>query len=91
MAKEIDLVEIGANWYLDDLPPMMFMKASPRTFAGDSLSVAQPGSETTEAASGIDETIADAFMLEVARPHVLTRDAGTTGTTPWIEREDADA
>ena len=24
--KEIDLVEIGANWYVDDLPPMMFMK-----------------------------------------------------------------
>lgn len=28
---EIDLVEIGANWYLDDLPPMMFMKASPNS------------------------------------------------------------
>lgn len=26
--REIDLVEIGANWYVDDLPPMMFMKAS---------------------------------------------------------------
>jgi peptidoglycan-N-acetylglucosamine deacetylase len=24
--KEIDLVEIGANWYVDDLPPMLFMK-----------------------------------------------------------------
>jgi peptidoglycan-N-acetylglucosamine deacetylase len=24
--KEIDLVEIGANWYVDDLPPMMFIK-----------------------------------------------------------------
>lgn len=24
--KEIDLVEVGANWYVDDLPPMMFMK-----------------------------------------------------------------
>ncbi|MEB4614715.1 polysaccharide deacetylase family protein [Leucobacter sp. M11] len=29
--SEIDLVEIGANWYLDDLPPMMFMKASPNS------------------------------------------------------------
>src|ERR687890_381018 len=29
--KEIDLVEIGANWYLDDLPPMMFIKASPNS------------------------------------------------------------
>lgn len=28
---EIDLVEIGANWYLDDLPPMMYMKASPNS------------------------------------------------------------
>lgn len=27
----IDLVEICANWYLDDLPPMMFMKASPNS------------------------------------------------------------
>lgn len=26
-----DLVEIGANWYLDDLPPMMFMKAAPNS------------------------------------------------------------
>ena len=26
-----DLVEIPANWYLDDLPPMMFVKASPNS------------------------------------------------------------
>jgi hypothetical protein len=42
-------------------------------------------------ASGIEEAMADAFTLEVARPHLLTRVAGTAGTTPWIEREDADA
>ncbi len=29
--QEIELVEIGANWYVDDLPPMMFMKASPNS------------------------------------------------------------
>ncbi len=29
--QEIDLVEIGANWYVDDLPPMLFMKASPNS------------------------------------------------------------
>lgn len=29
--EERDLVEIGANWYLDDLPPMMFMKAAPNS------------------------------------------------------------
>ena len=29
--KEIDLVEIGANWYMDDLPPMMFMKKVPNS------------------------------------------------------------
>lgn len=29
--KEINLVEIGANWYVDDLPPMMFIKASPNS------------------------------------------------------------
>jgi peptidoglycan/xylan/chitin deacetylase (PgdA/CDA1 family) len=29
--KEIDLVEIGANWYVDDLPPMLFIKASPNS------------------------------------------------------------
>jgi peptidoglycan/xylan/chitin deacetylase (PgdA/CDA1 family) len=26
--EETDLIEIPANWYLDDLPPMMFIKAS---------------------------------------------------------------
>jgi peptidoglycan-N-acetylglucosamine deacetylase len=26
-----DLVEIPANWYLDDLPPMMFVKSSPNS------------------------------------------------------------
>jgi hypothetical protein len=26
--RETGLVEIPANWYLDDLPPMMFIKAS---------------------------------------------------------------
>lgn len=29
--SEIDLVEIGANWYVDDLPPMMFMKGNPNS------------------------------------------------------------
>jgi peptidoglycan/xylan/chitin deacetylase (PgdA/CDA1 family) len=29
--KETDLVEIPANWYLDDLPPMMFIKAAPNS------------------------------------------------------------
>lgn len=29
--QEIDIVEIGANWYVDDLPPMMFMKAAPNS------------------------------------------------------------
>jgi hypothetical protein len=29
--KEADLVEIGANWYVDDLPPMMFIKKSPNS------------------------------------------------------------
>lgn len=27
----VDLVEIAANWYLDDLPPMMFIKKSPNS------------------------------------------------------------
>ncbi|EEQ63043.1 polysaccharide deacetylase family protein [Helicobacter pullorum] len=30
--QETDLVEIPANWYLDDLPPMMFIKKSPNSF-----------------------------------------------------------
>jgi peptidoglycan-N-acetylglucosamine deacetylase len=29
--RETDLVEIPANWYLDDLPPMMFIKTSPNS------------------------------------------------------------
>jgi peptidoglycan/xylan/chitin deacetylase (PgdA/CDA1 family) len=29
--EETDLVEIGANWYLDDLPPMLFIKKSPNS------------------------------------------------------------
>lgn len=29
--KETKLIEIPANWYLDDLPPMMFIKASPNS------------------------------------------------------------
>ncbi len=29
--EETDLVEIGANWYIDDLPPMMFIKKSPNS------------------------------------------------------------
>ena len=29
--QETELVEIPANWYLDDLPPMMFVKASPNS------------------------------------------------------------
>ncbi|EAK3653901.1 polysaccharide deacetylase [Campylobacter coli] len=30
--QETDLIEIPANWYLDDLPPMMFIKKSPNSF-----------------------------------------------------------
>jgi len=29
--SETDLVEIPASWYLDDLPPMMFIKSSPNS------------------------------------------------------------
>ncbi len=29
--EETDLVEIPANWYLDDLPPMMFIKKAPNS------------------------------------------------------------
>nr|WP_267889291.1 polysaccharide deacetylase family protein [Streptomyces sp. NRRL F-5122] len=29
--RETDLIEILANWYLDDLPPMVFIKASPNS------------------------------------------------------------
>ncbi|WP_158046290.1 polysaccharide deacetylase family protein [Skermanella pratensis] len=29
--EETDLIEIPASWYLDDLPPMMFIKASPNS------------------------------------------------------------
>ena len=29
--REIDLVDIAANWYVDDLPPMMFIKAAPNS------------------------------------------------------------
>lgn len=29
---ETDLVEIPANWYLDDLPPQMFVKKSPNSY-----------------------------------------------------------
>jgi peptidoglycan/xylan/chitin deacetylase (PgdA/CDA1 family) len=29
--EESDLIEIPANWYLDDLPPMMFIKSSPNS------------------------------------------------------------
>jgi peptidoglycan-N-acetylglucosamine deacetylase len=28
---ETELIEIPASWYLDDLPPMMFIKASPNS------------------------------------------------------------
>ena len=29
--QETDLIEIPANWYLDDLPPMMFIKKAPNS------------------------------------------------------------
>jgi peptidoglycan/xylan/chitin deacetylase (PgdA/CDA1 family) len=29
--REVDLVEFCGNWYLDDLPPMMFIKQSPNS------------------------------------------------------------
>jgi peptidoglycan-N-acetylglucosamine deacetylase len=29
--EETDLIEIPANWYLDDLPPMMFIKTAPNS------------------------------------------------------------
>ena len=30
--RELDIVEIAANWYVDDLPPMMFIKKSPNSY-----------------------------------------------------------
>ena len=31
LGKQVDLVELPASWYLDDLPPMMFIKSSPNS------------------------------------------------------------
>jgi peptidoglycan/xylan/chitin deacetylase (PgdA/CDA1 family) len=31
LGTAVDLVEFAANWYVDDLPPMMFIKASPNS------------------------------------------------------------
>src|SRR5215813_7777382 len=31
LVKCIDLIEIPASWHLDDLPPMMFIKAAPNS------------------------------------------------------------
>ncbi len=30
--EETDLIDIPASWYLDDLPPMMFIKSAPNSF-----------------------------------------------------------
>ena len=30
--RETDLIEIPASWNLDDLPPMMFIKAAPNSY-----------------------------------------------------------
>ena len=30
--EETDLIDIPGNWYLDDLPPMMFIKSAPNSF-----------------------------------------------------------
>ena len=30
--RETDLIDIPGNWYLDDLPPMMFIKSAPNSF-----------------------------------------------------------
>ena len=30
--EQTDVIEIPANWYLDDLPPMMFIKKAPNSF-----------------------------------------------------------
>lgn len=30
-SQETGMVEIPANWYIDDLPPMMFMKKAPNS------------------------------------------------------------
>jgi peptidoglycan-N-acetylglucosamine deacetylase len=29
--REVDLVEIPTNWYIDDLPPLMFIKKAPNS------------------------------------------------------------
>jgi hypothetical protein len=29
--RRLDLIEIPASWYLDDLPPMLFTKKSPNS------------------------------------------------------------
>ena len=38
---ETNLVEIPANWYLDDLPPMMFIKASPNCTASSTRAISR--------------------------------------------------
>ncbi|GJJ13351.1 hypothetical protein Clacol_007603 [Clathrus columnatus] len=56
--NETGLVEIPANWYLDDLPPMMFIKNSPNSHGWVN-------------ARDVEQLWKDTFAYCYSRPHVL--------------------
>jgi hypothetical protein len=49
--KHIDLVEISANWYLDDLPPMMSSRARPTATASSTRATSSSCGEISSTGS----------------------------------------
>lgn len=70
-ARPVDLVEIPANWYLDDLPPMMFVKSFP-TATGSSTRATSRLSGATSST----ESIASAGTQSLPSPSTPMSAAG---------------
>ena len=49
--EETDLIEIPASWYLDDLPPMMFIKKSPNCTASSTRATSRRSGATSSTGS----------------------------------------
>ena len=83
--EETDLVEIPASWYLDDLPPMMFIKKA-RTATASSTRGTSSRSGSTSSTGSTASTTTRVFTMTIhpdvsGRPQVLLITSGSSSTS----------
>ncbi len=81
--QETDLIEIPASWYLDDLPPMLFIKKSPNPAAAHIPRLEPPAWINTGCPCADGTTLSGPFTLKNRPTWLMGRIFAGSATRPF--------